>query len=98
MAFRKTSIGFRLRKQRNLRGYSIREVARKIKIAPIRLSQWERGIRKPSIDNIVLLAVAYQVMVDELVFDLRQEIVQTIHGSPENRYGEYYTKIKGKPP
>jgi hypothetical protein len=37
-------------------------------------------------------------MVDELVFDLRQLAVQAIHGSPENPHGEYYKKIKEKPP
>ena len=98
MASRKTSIGFRLRKQRNLKGYSIRYVAKKVGIAPIRLSQWERGIRKPSTDNLVNLAVFYCIMVDELVLDLKQEAVQTIHGCPGNPYGEYYKKIKEQPP
>ena len=98
MAYRKTSIGIRLRKARTLRGYSIREVAKKIHIAPIRLSHWERDIRKPGIDNIVLLAVMYQVMVDELLFDLRHDAVLTMHGSPENPYGDYYKTIKQKPP
>ena|ERR1035437_5322683 len=98
MAFKKTSIGFRLRKQRNLNGYSIRYAAKKIGIAPIRLSHWERDIKKPSINNLVNLAVLYGVMVDEFVFDIRQEAVQTIHGSPRNYYGERYNKIKEKPP
>ena len=98
MAYRRTSIGFRLRKARTLRGLSIRQVAKKVHIAPIRLSQWERNIRKPSVDNIVLLAVVYQVMVDELLFDLRQDAVKTMHGTPESRYGDYYKNIKERPP
>ena len=98
MAFKVTTIGFRLRKQRRLNGYSITYAARKIKVAPIRLSQWERDIKKPGTDNLVNLAVLYGVMVDELIFDIRQEAVQTIHGSPENPYGKYYKKIKEKPP
>jgi transcriptional regulator with XRE-family HTH domain len=73
MASRKTSIGFRLRKQRGLMGYTIRKASRKTGLAPIRISQWERGIRKPSIDNLVKLAVLYRVLVDELVFDLRRD-------------------------
>ena len=98
MASRKTSIGSRLRYERTQRGYSIRYVAKKVGVAPIRLSQWERDIRKPSIENLVNLAVFYCIMVDELVFDLRQDAVHTIHGSPESRHGEYYKKIKEHPP
>ena len=98
MASGKTSIGSRLRNERIIRGYSIRYVAKKVGIAPIRLSQWERDIRKPSTDNLVNLAVFYCIMVDELVLDLRQEAVHTIHGVPGNPHGEYYKKIKEKPP
>ena len=49
-------------------------------------------------DNIINLAVLYRVYVDELVFDLRQDAVKAIHGKPDNPYGEYYKKIKEKPP
>ena len=98
MASGKTSIGSRLRHERIIRGYSIRYVAKKIGVAPIRLSQWERDIRKPNTDNLINLAVFYCIMVDELVFDLKQEAVQTIHGSPGKPYGEYYKNIKERPP
>jgi transcriptional regulator with XRE-family HTH domain len=81
-----------------MRGYSIRYTARKTGIAPIRISHWERGIRKPSYDNLVLLSVCYGVMVDELLFDLRQEAVRKIHGAPNKPYGDYYKEIKEKPP
>jgi len=79
-------------------GLSLRQAAKKIGISPIRLSQWERDIRKPGIDNLVKLAVLYYVMVDKLVFDLRKESVTSIHGTPGKLYGEYYQKIKEKPP
>lgn len=79
-------------------GYSIRQAAQAICVAPIRLSHWERDIRKPSIDNLVKLAVLYRVMVDELVFDLRQETAQTL----DSRFGKsndvQAKKIKEKPP
>ena len=96
MTSRKTSIGFRLRKHRNLMGYTIRQAAQQAKIAPIRISQWERDIRKPSIDNIVRLAVVYWVMVDELVYDLRQEAVREMDGTTAN--GGHVKKAKEKPP
>ena len=98
MASNKSSVGFRLRRHRRLKGYSIRFAARKTGIAPIRISQWERNIRKPSYDNLVILAVLYAVMVDELLFDLRREAVRTIHGSLDKPYGDYYKEIKEKPP
>jgi transcriptional regulator with XRE-family HTH domain len=98
MASPKSSVGIRLRRHRRMRGYSIRYAARKTGIAPIRISHWERGIRKPSYENLINLAVLYGVMVDELLFDLRQEAVKKIHGTQDNLYGEYYKKIKEKPP
>lgn len=57
-------------------GYSIREAAKEAGIAPIRLSQWERNIRKPSIDNLVILAVVYRVLMDELCLELRHKAVR----------------------
>ena len=65
-------MGFRLRKHRCLRGLTIRQAAAEVKIAPIRLSQWERNLREPSVGNLVKLAVLYWVMVDELIYDLRR--------------------------
>ena len=77
MARRIPSLGEQLRKHRDLMGYSIREAAKAAKIAPIRLSQWERDIRKPSIDNISVLAVVYRVLIDELCLELRHRAIQT---------------------
>lgn len=52
-------------------GYSIRRAAKKARVSPIRLSQWERGIRKPNIETLVRLAVLYRVLIDELCFNMR---------------------------
>src|SRR5258708_783687 len=98
MASRKTTIGFRLKSARTMRGYTLRQVANEIGIAPIQLSQYERDIRKPNIDNLIDLAVFYCVMVDELLLDLKQDRVRVIHGSPGNPYGEYYAQIKNRSP
>ena len=94
----KNSIGIKLRKLRGLTGYTIRYVAKQTGLAPIRISQWERGIRTPSITNLVILATFYGVMVDELLRDLRLEVIRKIHGRPGRPYGDYYEKIKEKPP
>jgi transcriptional regulator with XRE-family HTH domain len=98
MALRKKSIGLRLRKQRSLMGYSIREAASKTGLAPIRLSQWERDLRKPSIDNIVKLAVLYRVLVDELVFDLRQDAAHVMDARQDNSGVARVKLNKEKPP
>ncbi|PQJ12987.1 hypothetical protein CJD36_004380 [Flavipsychrobacter stenotrophus] len=76
MTSRIPSLGEQLRKHRALMGYSIREAAKEAKIAPIRLSQWERNLRKPSIENISILAVVYRVLIDELCVELRHKAVQ----------------------
>jgi len=78
-------------------GYSIRQAAQQIGVAPIRLSHWERDMRKPSIENLVKLAVLYRVMVDELCFELRQEMVQAMEGRFRKSNNEYIKKIKEKP-
>lgn len=73
MPFIHESIGYRLKKHRMNMGYSLREAAEHAGVSPTRLSQWERNIRKPSIESIVKLAVLYRVLIDELCFDLRKE-------------------------
>lgn len=79
-------------------GYTIREAAAMIGIGPIRLSQWERNLRKPSIDNLVKLAVLYRVLVDELCLDMRQAAVQKI-GKHSERLGHSSTAPKkNRPP
>ncbi len=71
-------IGYRLRKHRHLNGYTIREAAGMVGIGPTRLSQWERNMRKPSIENLIKLAVLYRVLVDELCLDMRQIAVKNL--------------------
>lgn len=77
-------------------GYTIREAAAMIHIGPIRLSQWERNIRKPGIDNIVKLAVLYRVLVDELCLDMRRASVERMDAG--NRSTEIKSTTKNRPP
>lgn len=98
MASRKPTIGNQLRKHRALMGYSLRKAAGEAEVAPIRLSQWERNLRKPSIDNLVKLAVIYRVLVDELCLDLRQNAVEgRIARLRESEEDEVYER-KNRPP
>ncbi len=72
MAAKFSHLGYKLKLHRTLMRFSIREAAEMIDISPSRLSQWERGIRKPGIESLVKLAVLYKVMIDDIVLDLRR--------------------------
>lgn len=91
-------MGFRLRKARCLRRLSIRQAAKEAKISPIRLSQWERDIRKPSVDSLVRLAVVYWVMMDELCYDMRQTETKARDARLRAQRGEDAQPDKEKPP
>jgi len=78
-------------------GYSIRRAAKKAHVSPTRLSQWERGLRKPSIETLVRLAVIYRVMIDQLCTDLRQDTIHESVGTVEY-YEEINAKIHKKKP
>jgi transcriptional regulator with XRE-family HTH domain len=84
-------LGYRLKKYRKLMGYSIRRAAKKAKVKPTRLSEWERGLRTPSIESLVRLAVIYRVMIDQLCIDLRQHTIRESVGTVE-----YYEEINSK--
>ena len=43
-----------------------------------RVSEWEAGISKPSLDNLLQLSMIYRTMPDELYYDLRQEFLKDI--------------------
>lgn len=61
------SIGDRLTKLREDKGFLQREVATKIGIAPNTLSGYERDLRSPDPDTLVKLANFYNVSVDNLL-------------------------------
>jgi len=61
------SIGERLVKLREERGYLQRDVADKIGIAPNTLSGYERNLRNPDSETLVKLANFYGVTVDYLL-------------------------------
>ena len=90
-------LGYKLKLHRTLMRFSIREAAELIKVSPSRLSQWERGIRKPSIENLVKLAVLYKVMVDDIVLDLRRNTSKQFDKTFEKAEKETRTTNKPKP-
>lgn len=43
-----------------------------------RISEWENGLRYPSLKNLFKLSVLYQTLEAQLFYDLRQEAVREI--------------------
>jgi len=68
-----------LRKYRLLMGYEQTEVAFLLGLkSHARISEWEQGISKPSLDNLLQLSIIYRTLSEELYYDLRQEFVREL--------------------
>lgn len=66
-----------LRKHRLRMGYEQLEVAYLLgQKSHTRISQWEQGIKKPSLENLLLLSLIYQTLPEELYYELRGELRQ----------------------
>lgn len=61
------SLGFRLKREREKRGWSQKYVAKKIGITNTVLSNYERDYRDPDTDTLRKLAELYEVSVDYLL-------------------------------
>lgn len=63
----KYEIGARIRKFRELRGISQKELADAINISNNRLSNWEQGINRPNADILADICLALNVSPSELL-------------------------------
>lgn len=61
-------IGPRIVEIRNQRGWSQRELGRRVRVRPARLSRLERGFKAPKLDELIRIARALDVGLDHLVF------------------------------
>jgi transcriptional regulator with XRE-family HTH domain len=66
VAFRRT-LGQRILKIRRSQGLSQVELARRVGVEGSRLSHWEKGSHMPSLTQVVEIALALQVGLEELV-------------------------------
>lgn len=64
---KKYLIGARIRKYRELRGISQKELADSIHISNNRLSNWEQGINRPNADILADICLALNVSPSELL-------------------------------
>jgi transcriptional regulator with XRE-family HTH domain len=63
----KKGLGERIVKARRRRGWSQRELARRLKMSRERLGGWERGRRAPGLPEMALLSEALGVPFEELM-------------------------------
>lgn len=63
----KYEIGTRIRKYREDRGLSQKELAQKIGVSNSRISNWEQGINRPDADVIANICRALDVSASELL-------------------------------
>ena len=60
-------IGRRLRRWRRARGWPMKRIAYELNVSVPAVSDWERGTRFPSIENLMHLALLYQKPVCQMV-------------------------------
>lgn len=72
------TIGEKLKKSRNEKGMSLRELATKVELSASFLSQIEQGKASPSIENLKKIATTLDVRVSYLIEDEEDEI-KNIH-------------------
>jgi transcriptional regulator with XRE-family HTH domain len=64
-----------LRNYRKLNGYSQKYVASRLGLRSIAIiSRWEKGVTRPGIENLLKLSLLYSTLIDQLYFDLREEM------------------------
>lgn len=73
MIYLSYEIGARIRKYRDDRGISQKELAEKIGISSGRISNWEQGINRPNADIIAMICKALDVSASELL-DVRLSV------------------------
>lgn len=84
-------LGLRIVKMREGRAWSQGELAKRLGVNRKRLSNWERGLNAPSLEDLAALAGVLGVTLDELVFgrkappaplpaDQREQLVRLLAG------------------
>ena len=63
----KYEIGKQIRKFREDRGMSQKELAKKLNISNSRVSNWEQGINRPDVDILIKICQILKVSSDELL-------------------------------
>lgn len=84
----------RLRKFRKINSYSQRFVASVLGLRSTSIiSRWEKGVSYPNLQNLIKLSLLYRTLIDQLYFDLREDIRVEI-----DRRKDYLNQPKNNPP
>lgn len=83
-----SSIGERIKKSRNDRGLSLRELAAKVDLSASFLSQIEQGKASPSIENLKKIATSLDVKVSYLIEDEEEKNNTELVRTSERKYIE----------
>ncbi|MCG7343417.1 helix-turn-helix domain-containing protein [Sporosarcina sp. ACRSL] len=79
------SFGEKLKRERELKGWSQEELATKIHVSRQSVSKWETGKNYPSIEVIIDLSDLFGITIDELLRsdgELKEKIIQDSKQSP----------------
>ena len=70
-------IGKRIRHYRKRRGYTQEQLGLSINTSGAYISNIERGVKKPSLDNLASIAEILDVTVNDIIHPMHDELAQT---------------------
>lgn len=70
------SIGKRIRHYRKRRGYTQEQLGLSINTSGAYISNIERGVKKPSLDNLVSIAETLDITVNDMIMPMHDELAQ----------------------
>ena len=70
------SIGKRIRHYRKRRGYTQEQLGLSINTSGAYISNIERGVKKPSLDNLVSIAETLDITVNDMIMPMHDELTQ----------------------
>jgi transcriptional regulator with XRE-family HTH domain len=68
------TLGERMKRLRQERGWSQGQLAQKLKVHQKQISGYERGVHLPSTDLLIRIAALFNVSLDYLAFDNREDV------------------------
>ena len=70
-----------IKKIREKRGITQKELAAKLNVSPSTVSQWENGLRNPSLVNVKRVSNILHCTTDELLSSVAEELEESkVHG------------------
>lgn len=100
-------IGIQIKKMRKSRGLTQQAFADALNVSFQAVSNWERGIAPPDLDNIVRIAACFGVLVDDLLRREEEELLLGIDGggtktafavaTMDGRIVKYFTEAASNP-